>query len=48
MANEPRDGDAAADEPLDLDWDLEERDRFLAEHGDDPEPEVEVLVKADE
>lgn len=31
-----------------LDWDLDERDRWLAEHGDDEEAPVEVLVEADE
>jgi hypothetical protein len=42
-------GEQAADEANDtLDWDLDERDRYMAEHEDAEEaPEVDVLVKAD-
>lgn len=41
----------AADDPTagaELDWDLEERDRFLAEADDDWVAPVEVIVEADE
>jgi hypothetical protein len=32
-----------------LDWDLGERDRYMAEHEDfEEDPEIDVLVKSDE
>jgi hypothetical protein len=32
-----------------LDWDLDERDRYMAEHEElEEDPEIEVLVRSDE
>jgi hypothetical protein len=42
--NEPEDSEVDS-----LDWDLEERDEFMAAHeGDEAEPPGEVVVEVDE
>lgn len=52
MSDEPLfDGDDPDEDPTtdaDLDWDLEERDRFLAQSDPGYEAPVDVLVEADE
>lgn len=53
MSAEPdtRGVDEQADGEADdaLDWDLDERDRYMAEHeGLDEDPEIDVLVRSDE
>jgi hypothetical protein len=36
-------------DPDALEWDLDERDRFMAEHGEeDTEPDTEIVVETDE
>lgn len=43
------DEQAAAEADDALDWDLEERDRYMAEHEDvEEDPGIEVLVRSDE
>lgn len=48
MTEEESNEAAPEEERSELGWDTEERDRYMAEHDGEPEPETETLVEADE